>query len=105
MQEMDVTEIRLMDIRDAYTCLTSLQGVSASTRNQVRFGIKCKFDLYDYLRGRYTEKWKQGRFFFPRLGKSYKASDLYTEIDARNTLAKQTIIDIIGQRSWSQPRS
>lgn len=64
---------------------------SSKEYQQVRFGIKIKFDIYDYQKGRIETKPKQGLALLH--GKRYNLEEIETELEEREKIMKNWLID------------
>ena len=59
--------------------------------NTARFGIKIPFDIYYYLQNQITIKPKRGIAIIR--GRTYLLEDLYTEIEERNKVIKEWLVE------------
>lgn len=106
---MDSTEIIDMSLQEAYTLFNMLRVDARENKAQLqdeytraRFGITHKFDIYSYLKERYTAKEKSSMAVIE--GKTIAIQDLFSEVEAREALIKRVLIREIGDTDILRPR-
>lgn len=104
MVELSEEQILASDITELYTLIRARlhdqipnEEELKDAKRKVRWGIKIKFDIHDYDIGNYTEKPKGGIILIPlwRPQHKYKITDIHTEIEEREDLARKTLLDSI----------
>lgn len=108
MAEEDTTiaDVRGMELNELYKVLRSMRediGNYESLLVKARFGINIRFDIHDWIRGiGIRPKEKTGIVIIN--GKPYQRSDIYTEIEAREDIMKEAIIEAMEQEEIVGPR-
>lgn len=70
--------------------------------NEARFGKKIRFDINDYLKGRILIKPKTGKALIK--GKGYLLEDFETELEEREKIIKEWLIDNYTEEELVTPR-
>lgn len=69
---------------------------------QIRYGTKIGFDLYEYLNENYYPKPKDGIIIIEN--KNILAKDFYTELETREALIKKILLENSEKEEISKPR-
>lgn len=90
-------DIRTLNVKESFLLLTQymteiedFEGLQ-EVYDTARFGIKLKFDLYDYIYENITMKGKTGKIIYR--GRTIDLSNFWTELEARNILIKKWLIE------------
>lgn len=90
----DIQNIKTMGIKELYPMFAlEVQQLENAEEiyKQVRFGITVPFDVYDYLYDIITVKGKTGKALYR--GKTIKLRQIWTELEMRNNLMKEFLIE------------
>lgn len=95
-------DIRTLSLEEAWqTFKTEIQMDEAEYR-LARFGCDIRFDINDYLKGRIAIKGKVGKAFIR--GCAYMLEDFETELENRERVIKEWLLDNFGDKEIATPR-
>lgn len=95
-------DIRTLNIEEAWNTFKTEIKTHETEYKQARFGIKIKFDINDYLKGRITIKAKTGKAYIR--GGAYELEDFETELELRERIIKNWLIENFGDEEIATPR-
>jgi len=98
----DSTEIRTLGFEEAWQLFKTEAEIGSEEYELARKGIEIKFDINDYFHGNITIKGKTGKAFVR--GKLYKSEDIYTEIEKRERLIKEWLLENFADEEIATPR-
>lgn len=84
-------DIMTLGLEDAWEMFVTLNEELDYIYEKARWGIKIKFDIYDYLNGAIQEKIKTGKVHIK--GIAYESSDYYSELEIRKKLIKRWLLE------------
>lgn len=99
---MDETDVDRMDFQDAYDLFVNEAPKESTEYAKVRYGVKLKFDVYDYFHDLMTVKEKTG--WVIHHGKKFKLTDLWTEVEERAKICKAWLKDNVSKDAWRKTR-
>lgn len=85
-------DIRSMNLEETWGTYLAEGGQETSDYNQVRYGIRIKFDIHYWLEKMYIIKPKSGRISIR--GASYNISDVWTEMENREIMMKEYLMSL-----------
>lgn len=85
-------DIRTLTTKQAWEAFITEGGKETEAYEQVRFGIKIKFDIHYYIEDYLTIKPKKGVAVIR--GKAYKLEDLWSEIEDRTIKMKEYLLSL-----------
>lgn len=95
-------DIRTLDLREAWNFFKTEIAMEDETYRKARFGIKVKFDINDYLKGRIPVKAKTGKALVR--GQAHKLEDFETELEVRERIIKDWLLQNFGEEELVSPR-
>jgi len=90
----DIRNIKVMEIKELYPMFAlEVQTTENSEEiyKKVRYGIDVDFDIYDYLHNIISIKGKTGKALYR--GRSLRLRMIWTELEKRNNLMKEWLIE------------
>lgn len=94
INEETIRETIDLTLEDAYKrfCVYKIDNKELEkSYQQIRWGIKIKFDIYTHFKNKIINKEKEGVVIIE--GKSYANKDYYTELEEREALIKKEILE------------
>lgn len=95
-------DIRTLDLREAWNFFKTEIETTHEEYRKARFGIRVKFDINDYLKGRIIIKSKKGVAHIR--GKMYDLEKFETELEERERTIKTWLLDNFGEEDIVTPR-
>lgn len=97
-------DIKTLSLEEAYELFISEVDKYRDSKiyGQIRFGIKIRFDIYDYLNGNIRVKHKSGKAIIK--GRVYDMEDIYGEIEERNKEMKEWLVENIVEETFAKAR-
>lgn len=96
-------DILTMEFQDCWNVFKTQIGMADKTYLDARFGISLKFDIYDYLSGNILIRGRAGKVQIRGLG-TFKLTDFRTELEMRERLMKEFLIEELGNEEVATPR-
>lgn len=101
MQDIE-EKIRTMDLKQAYFFTIGEEDIPEEDYRKMRYGIKVKFDIYDYIHNNIAVKQKSRLI---GIGSKWMTMDeFYSEIEARLKFIKIYLLNIYKDESLTKPR-
>lgn len=97
--DLDILTLGLPEAWNMYKIMTEHD----EEYRKARFGIKIKFDINDYLKGRILIKPKTGKALVR--GKTFILEDFETELEEREKVVKDWLLENYTEEELIKPRS
>ena len=97
-EDIDILTMGLVDCWNMYKVMT----MRDDTYKQARFGVKIKFDINDYLKGRILTKPKSGKALIR--GRTCELEEFETELEEREKLIKEWLLENCTEDEIIKPR-
>lgn len=97
-QDLDILTLGLPEAWNMYKIMADHD----QSYREARFGIRIKFDINDYLKGRILTKPKTGKALIR--GHTCKLEDFETELEAREKIIKEWLVENYTEEDLISPR-
>ena len=102
-EEVDIKALGLIDTYNYFVLeIEEDDAESKKVYQKARFGINIKFDIYYYVNGVIIEKHKAGYAIV--MNKKVPLEDFWTELEQRNKIMKEYLVERIRPPAVSRPR-
>lgn len=95
-------DIRTLSLQEAWNTFKTEIEMTEKEYKEARFGVTIKFDINDYLKNRIAIKGKVGKAFIR--GKSHSLEDFETELEKRERIIKDWLLENFGDIEIATPR-
>lgn len=100
---MSDLDLRTLDFNEAWNTFKTEAEMNTDEYRKARFGIRIKFDINDYLKGRLVIKAKKRNVYIK--GCVYDLEEFETELEMRERKIKKWLIENLGDDDIVKPRS
>lgn len=97
-QDLDILTLGLPEAWNMYKIMADHD----EEYRKARFGVKIKFDINDYLKGRIMTKPKTGKALIR--GKTCQLEDFETELEKREKIIKEWLVENYTEEELVKPR-
>lgn len=99
MDEINPQQIAEMSLKASYDLLLALPESDSphfsKVLDSVKYGVRIKFNIYDYFNEKFIIRWKARKIDLYCIGKRYNLDAFHSEIEARTKAVKRALIEIL----------